>query len=248
MNDEPLLKLVIRAGASRRDLPEFPGPVRGHLGRALYVAQRDDKHQDKGAMTGFGGVGIVEVIKNRRGDAFRAVHTLRCAGAGYALRAFRKESKTGRGTTRWDVELIGKAAARGQTGCKRGRSVSEKGYETGGRNVFKDIVAPDAGDHFVEAQLVFKIDSIMKGRGIKQVDAAKLFGVCQPDVSNDVARRVPTVFRRTASPPPRGPESGCGDRPKAAPWQKRRSGPARGLISGGPKLALCEVRCRYRAL
>jgi predicted XRE-type DNA-binding protein len=49
--------------------------------------------------------------------------------------------------------------------------------------VFKDIGVPNAEEHFVKAQLVFKIDTIMKGRGMKQVDAAKLFGVRQPDVS-----------------------------------------------------------------
>ncbi len=37
---------------------------------------------------------------------------------------------------------------------------------------------PNAEEH-----LVFKIDAIMKERGMKQVDAAKLFGVRQPDVS-----------------------------------------------------------------
>jgi predicted XRE-type DNA-binding protein len=61
--------------------------------------------------------------------------------------------------------------------------MSDKGYENGSRNVFKDIGVPNAEEHFVKAQLVFKIDTIMKGRGMKQVDAAKLFGVRQPDVS-----------------------------------------------------------------
>jgi predicted XRE-type DNA-binding protein len=50
-------------------------------------------------------------------------------------------------------------------------------------NVFKDIGMTDAGNHFVKAQLVFKIDAILKERGVKQVDAANLFGVRQPDVS-----------------------------------------------------------------
>jgi predicted XRE-type DNA-binding protein len=37
--------------------------------------------------------------------------------------------------------------------------------------------------HLVKAQLVYRIDSLMKARGLKQVDAAKLFGVTQSDVS-----------------------------------------------------------------
>ncbi len=31
--------------------------------------------------------------------------------------------------------------------------------------------------------LVFKIDALLKARGLKQVEAAELFGVRQPDVS-----------------------------------------------------------------
>ena len=61
--------------------------------------------------------------------------------------------------------------------------MSKKGYENGGRNVFKDLGVPNADDHFVKAQLVFKIDTLMKERGLKQVEAADLFGIRQPDVS-----------------------------------------------------------------
>jgi predicted XRE-type DNA-binding protein len=59
----------------------------------------------------------------------------------------------------------------------------KKGYKNGSRNVFKDIGVPNAEEHFVKAQLVFKIDAILKARGLKQVEAATLFGVRQPDVS-----------------------------------------------------------------
>ncbi len=56
-------------------------------------------------------------------------------------------------------------------------------YETGSGNVFKDIGVPNAEEHLVKAQLLFKIDNILKKRGLKQVEAAELFGVRQPDVS-----------------------------------------------------------------
>ena len=56
-------------------------------------------------------------------------------------------------------------------------------YETGSRNVFKDLGVPNADEHMVKAQLVFKIDSIMKQRKLKQVEAAALLGVRQPDIS-----------------------------------------------------------------
>jgi predicted XRE-type DNA-binding protein len=61
--------------------------------------------------------------------------------------------------------------------------MTKRGYETGSRNVFKDIGVPNAEEHLVKAQLVFKIDTIMKARRLKQVEAAGLFGIRQPDVS-----------------------------------------------------------------
>jgi predicted XRE-type DNA-binding protein len=61
--------------------------------------------------------------------------------------------------------------------------MSKKGHENGGRSVFTDVGLPNADEHFVKAQLVFKIDKLMKERGLKQVEAAHLFGIRQPDVS-----------------------------------------------------------------
>ena len=61
--------------------------------------------------------------------------------------------------------------------------MSKKGYEPGSGNVFKDIGVPNAEEHLIKAQLVFKIDTIIKKRGLKQVEAADLFGVRQPDIS-----------------------------------------------------------------
>ncbi|MBV9296607.1 MAG: XRE family transcriptional regulator [Acidobacteriaceae bacterium] len=62
--------------------------------------------------------------------------------------------------------------------------MSKKGHEVGGRNVFKDIGVSNADEHLVKAQLVYKIDTIMKRRRMKQTEAAALFGVRQPDISN----------------------------------------------------------------
>jgi predicted XRE-type DNA-binding protein len=61
--------------------------------------------------------------------------------------------------------------------------MSKRAYEIWGRNVFKDIGVPNADEHLVKAQLVFKIDAIMKKRRMKQTEAAALFGVRQPDIS-----------------------------------------------------------------
>jgi predicted XRE-type DNA-binding protein len=56
-------------------------------------------------------------------------------------------------------------------------------HEKSSGNVFADIGLPNADEHLVKAKLVFKIDAVMRERGLKQVDAANLFGVKQPDVS-----------------------------------------------------------------
>ena len=61
--------------------------------------------------------------------------------------------------------------------------MSKKRYEAGSRNVFKDLGMPNAEEHFVKAQLVFKIDTLMKERHLKQIEAADLLRIKQPDVS-----------------------------------------------------------------
>ena len=106
MTDGPSLKPVIWMGSSRKDLREFPEPVQDHMGYALYVAQRGGRHRDAKILSGFGGAGVVEVVKDYRGDTFRAVYTLRHAGTVYVLHAFQKKSKTGRETPHRDMELI----------------------------------------------------------------------------------------------------------------------------------------------
>ncbi len=103
---EPSLKPVVWGGSSLRDLRAFPAPVQDHIGYALYVAQRGGKHRDTKALTGFGGAGVVEIFKDFRGDTFRAVYTLRHAGAVYVLHAFQKKSKSGRETPRRDIERL----------------------------------------------------------------------------------------------------------------------------------------------
>ncbi len=50
-------------------------------------------------------------------------------------------------------------------------------------NVFADLGLPDAEAHLLKAELVARIDKIIRERGLKQVEAAKLLGLSQPDVS-----------------------------------------------------------------
>jgi phage-related protein len=121
MTDEPSLKPVIWVGSSRKDLREFPEPVQDHMGYALYVAQLGGKHRDTKTLSGFGGAGVVEVVKDYRGDTFRAVYTVRYADTVYVLHAFQKKSKTGRETPRRDIELIRQRLREAEQTAKEGK-------------------------------------------------------------------------------------------------------------------------------
>jgi phage-related protein len=76
------------------------------MGYALYIAQQGGRHRDTKTLTGFSGAGVVEILKDYRGDTFRAVYTLRYRGVVYVLHAFQKKSKVGRETPRRDMALI----------------------------------------------------------------------------------------------------------------------------------------------
>ena len=55
--------------------------------------------------------------------------------------------------------------------------------ETGSGNVFVDLGRPDADTHLLKAEIVTRIDTIIRQRGLKQTDTARLLGLSQPDVS-----------------------------------------------------------------
>jgi predicted XRE-type DNA-binding protein len=61
--------------------------------------------------------------------------------------------------------------------------MSGRRYEIGSGNVFQDIGVPNPEQHLVKAQLVFRIDGIVKKRRLKQIQVADLLGIRQPDVS-----------------------------------------------------------------
>ena len=63
------------------------------------------------------------------------------------------------------------------------------GIERGSGNVFSDIGRPDAEGHYVKAQLVFRMQQIMKAEKLSQSRAADIMGIKQPDVSNLVRGR-----------------------------------------------------------
>jgi phage-related protein len=93
-------------GSALRDLKAFPPEVRQAIGFALYQAQVGRKHRDAKVLKGFGGAGVLEVVSDHDGDAFRAVYTVRFAAAVYALHAFQKKSKRGIKTPPSELEVV----------------------------------------------------------------------------------------------------------------------------------------------
>ena len=104
-NGEPP-KPLFWVGSSKRDLKGFPLAIRRMMGFALFQAQAGGKHMDAKPLKGFGGAGVLEVVADLEGSTFRAVYTVKFAGAVYVLHAFQKKSKAGIATPRRDLELI----------------------------------------------------------------------------------------------------------------------------------------------
>jgi len=92
-------------GSSKEDLLAFPEPVQDEIGTALSVAQFGGKHPSAKPWRGEG-PGVFEVVEDHRGNAYRAVYTVRFERAVYVLHAFQKKSPTGIRTSKRDVELI----------------------------------------------------------------------------------------------------------------------------------------------
>jgi phage-related protein len=104
--DEPEAKELVWVGSSRKDLRDFPAPVRRTFGVALYAAQFGETPPEAKILKGFGGAGVVELIDDHHGSTFRAVYTVRYATKVYVLHAFQKKSKRGIATPQQELRLI----------------------------------------------------------------------------------------------------------------------------------------------
>jgi phage-related protein len=102
-------KPVFWVASSRKELRKFPKAVRRTVGQALFDAQTGGKHPDAKPLKGFGGAGVLEVVEDNEGNTYRAVYTVKFAGAVYVLHAFQKKSKSGIKTP---AEEIAKVKAR----------------------------------------------------------------------------------------------------------------------------------------
>ena len=93
-------------GSSRKDIKSLPEEVQDVFGYALYLAQVGKKHAEAKALQGFGSAGVLEVVEDWQGDAYRAVYTVRFTRAVFVLHVFKKKSTKGISTPKRDLDLI----------------------------------------------------------------------------------------------------------------------------------------------
>ncbi len=76
------------------------------MGFALNQVQGGAEPIAAKALRGFGGRTVLELIDDFDSDTYRAVYTVRFAGAVYVLHAFQKKAKKGVATPQRDIDLI----------------------------------------------------------------------------------------------------------------------------------------------
>lgn len=113
------LKPLRWVGSSKEDLCGFPRNVCRTMGYALHFAQAGDKHPSAKPLKGFRGAGVLEVVEDHDGNAYRAVYTVRLAGAVYVLHAFQKKSKKGAATPKRELDLIRKRLKLAEQDCRK---------------------------------------------------------------------------------------------------------------------------------
>jgi phage-related protein len=84
----------------------LPIPVRKFFGHALHFAQNGVRHDAAKVLTGFGSAGVLEVVDDDADGTYRAVYTIRFQEAIFVLHCFQKNSKTGIGTPKKDMDTI----------------------------------------------------------------------------------------------------------------------------------------------
>jgi phage-related protein len=84
----------------------MPGEVQDTFGYALHLAQTGGKHAQARPLKGFGSAGVLEVVESEAGSTYRAVYTVKIAGAVYVLHCFQKKSTAGIGTPKPEMNLV----------------------------------------------------------------------------------------------------------------------------------------------
>jgi phage-related protein len=100
------LKRLAFVGSSKKDLSGFPGPVKQDMGHALFEAQQGQRAPSVKTLKGFGGAGVVEIVEDHDGNAYRCIYTTKLRKAVYVLHALQKKSRSGIATPKHDMDLV----------------------------------------------------------------------------------------------------------------------------------------------
>lgn len=96
----------------------------------MWDAQLGEKSPAAKPLKGFGGAGVLEVVDDFDGDTYRAVYTVRFAGAVYVLHVFQKKSRSGISTLRSDIDLIRRRLAQAEAEYEQWRRGPESSSKT----------------------------------------------------------------------------------------------------------------------
>jgi phage-related protein len=99
-------KGVVWVGSSLGDLRSFPDSVKLTMGFALFQAQCGGKHLQAKVLKGFKGSGVLEVVEDYDGDAYRMMYTVRFSDVVYVLHSFQKKSKKGVETPKHEMDIV----------------------------------------------------------------------------------------------------------------------------------------------
>jgi phage-related protein len=112
------VKQIAWVGSSWKDLKAMPDEVQDAFGYALHLAQIGKKGNNVKPLRGFGSAGVLEVVENDDGNAYRAVYTVRFESAVYVLHCFQKKSVRGIETPKPDIDLIQERLKAAETHAK----------------------------------------------------------------------------------------------------------------------------------
>ena len=143
------------------------------MGYALYQAQIGKTPRQAKPLKGFGSGAVIELrVRDARSNAYRTVYAANLNAAIYVLHAFKKKSTKGIETAKRDIDMIHRrlrdardidraiAAGKGERRCA-GKLPK---HEVSSGNVFADAGLPDAELHLLKAEIVNRIDDVLKER------------------------------------------------------------------------------------
>jgi predicted XRE-type DNA-binding protein/phage-related protein len=159
---------VVWLGTALRDLRAFRAAVRRAMGRLIRRLQEGNQPSDWKPLASVGR-GVVELRTHVDGEQ-RAVVIARFAEAVYVLHVWVNDDRV-----------------RKPTAVVREPSLQPTPHVTpAGGNIFRDLgfPAPEAENLKIRSDLMSALQRLMKERSLTQVQAAKLFGVSQPRISD----------------------------------------------------------------